>query len=106
MANELFLKTGNCVHRTLLKLTGGRIGWDVAKMPVLQLTTIGRKSGQPHTVMLTSPYQNGDTTVIVASKGGDPHHPAWFLNLRDNPDVEVAMKDQPKHKMTGARRER
>jgi deazaflavin-dependent oxidoreductase (nitroreductase family) len=100
MANDLFLKTGNFVHRTLLKLSGGRIGWDVAKMPAVQLTTIGRKSGQPHTVMLTSPYQKGDTIVIVASKGGDEHHPAWFLNLRDNPEVEVATKDHPKHKMT------
>jgi hypothetical protein len=53
MANDLFLKTGNFVHQTLLKLTGGRIGWDVAKMPAVQLTTIGRKSGQPRTVMLT-----------------------------------------------------
>ena len=100
MANDLFLKSGNFVHQTLLKLTGGRIGWDVAKMPAVQLTTIGRKSGQPHTVMLTSPYQKGDAIVIVASKGGDEHHPAWFLNLRDNPEVEVATKDHPKRKMT------
>jgi deazaflavin-dependent oxidoreductase (nitroreductase family) len=98
MANDLFLKSGNFVHRTLLKVTGGRIGWDVAKMPVVELTTIGRKSGEPRTVMLTSPYQRGDTIVIVASKGGDDRHPAWFLNLRDHPEVEVATKDQPKHK--------
>jgi deazaflavin-dependent oxidoreductase (nitroreductase family) len=100
MANDLFLKTGNVIHRALLKLTGGRVGWNVAKMPVLELTTKGRKSGQPRTVMLTSPYQKGDTLVIVASKGGDEHHPAWFLNLRDNPEVEVATKDRPKHKMS------
>jgi deazaflavin-dependent oxidoreductase (nitroreductase family) len=48
--------------------------------------------------MLTSPYQRGDSLVIVASKGGDDHHPAWFLNLRDHPEVEVTTKDQPKHK--------
>src|SRR5690606_2970560 len=66
---------------------------------VLELTTIGRKSGEPRTVMLTSPLQEGSTTVIVASRGGDDHHPAWFLNLRDNPDVEVAMKGEPRRRM-------
>jgi deazaflavin-dependent oxidoreductase (nitroreductase family) len=100
MPNDLVFKTANFVHRALLKVAGGRVGWDVSKMPVLQLTTIGRKSGEPRTVMLTSPYQKGDAMVIVASKGGDAHHPAWFLNLRDNPQVEVTTKDQPKQKMT------
>jgi deazaflavin-dependent oxidoreductase (nitroreductase family) len=47
--------------------------------------------------MLTSPWHEGDTYAIVASRGGDDTNPAWFLNLRDNPDVEVAMrgKKQP-----------
>ena len=38
-------------------------------MPVAELTTIGRKSGQARTTMLTSPYQEGDQTIIVASRG-------------------------------------
>ena len=100
MANDLFLKVGNAVHRTLLKATGGRIGWEVSKMPVVELTTIGRRSGEPRTVMLTTPHTEGDTIVVVASKGGDDRHPAWFLNLRENPDVEVKTQDQPKHAMT------
>lgn len=68
-------------------------------MPVLELTTTGRKSGQKRSVMLTSPLQEGSTIVIVASRGGDDHHPAWLLNLRDNPDVEVAFKGGPKQQM-------
>jgi deazaflavin-dependent oxidoreductase (nitroreductase family) len=100
MPDDLVFKAANTMHRALLKITGGRVGWEASKMPVLQLTTVGRKSGKPRTVMLTSPYQKGDTMVIVASKGGDDNHPAWFLNLRDNPEVEVTTKDQPKHKMT------
>jgi len=80
----------NTIHRGLLKLSGGRMGWSVGSMPVLELTTTGRKSGEPRSVMLTSPVQEGDTIVIVASRGGDDHHPAWFLNLRDQPRVEVA----------------
>ena len=68
-------------------------------MAVLELTTTGRKSGEPRTVMLTSPVQEGETIVIVASRGGDPTHPAWFLNLRDNPNVEVSFKGAPKKSM-------
>jgi deazaflavin-dependent oxidoreductase (nitroreductase family) len=68
-------------------------------MPVLELTTTGRKSGQRRSVMLTSPVQQGDAIVIVASRGGDDRHPAWFLNLRDNPDVEVAFAGKPKQSM-------
>lgn len=69
-------------------------------MPVLQLTTTGRKSKEPRSVMLTSPLQEGDTLVVVASRGGDDHHPAWFLNLRDQPKVQVAYKGGAKKPMT------
>ncbi|WP_410640291.1 nitroreductase/quinone reductase family protein [Amycolatopsis sp. lyj-346] len=98
MPSDFVLKTMNAVHRGLIKLTGGRVGWQVA-MPVLELTTVGRKSGQPRSVLLTSPHQEGDTVVVVASRGGDDTHPAWFLNLRDNPDVEVSLKGDPKRPM-------
>jgi deazaflavin-dependent oxidoreductase (nitroreductase family) len=89
MPTDLQLKAMNSIHRGLLKISGGRLGWRGLGMPVLELTTTGRKSGQPHKVMLTSPVQEGDAIVIVASRGGDDHHPAWFLNLRDRPDVQV-----------------
>ncbi|GHG25716.1 MULTISPECIES: nitroreductase/quinone reductase family protein [Amycolatopsis] len=98
MPSDFALKTMNAVHRGLIKLTGGRVGWQVA-MPVLELTTVGRKSGQPRSVLLTSPHQEGDAVVVVASRGGDDTHPAWFLNLRDNPDVEVSLKGGPKRPM-------
>ena len=92
MPSDFALKTMNAVHRTLLKVTGGRVGWSASNMPVLELTTIGRKTGKPHSVMLTSPVQEDDTLVIVASRGGDDTNPAWFLNLRDDPQVQVALK--------------
>jgi len=100
MPHDLVLKAMNGVHRLALSATCGKVGWDVAGMPVLELTTIGRKSGQPRAVMLTSPLQEGDTYVVVASRGGDDHHPAWFLNLRDNPAVEVSRKGGPKEQWT------
>lgn len=99
MPTDLQLKAMNTFHRVLLKASAGRLGWRVGGMPVLELTTTGRKSGQPRTVMLTSPVQQGDAIVIVASRGGDDHHPAWFLNLRDYPDAEVSVAGGPKQPM-------
>lgn len=99
MPSDFALKTMNAIHRGLLKVTGGRAGWKVANMPVLELTTTGRKTGRPRSVMLTSPVREGDALVVVASRGGDDQHPAWFLNLRDNPDVEVAVQGRPGQRM-------
>ena len=99
MPSDFALKTMNAVHRSLLKISGQRVGWNVSNMPVLELTTTGRKSGQPRTVMLTSPVQEGTTLVVVASRGGDDRPPAWLLNLQDNPDVEVALKGNGKQPM-------
>jgi len=96
---DVILKTMNTVHRALLRATGNRLGASLAGMPSLELTTIGRKSGTPRSVMLTSPLQEGDAYVVVASRGGDDIHPAWFLNLRDNPAVEVTVVGQPKRDM-------
>ena len=86
----------NTIHRTVQSVSGGRLGWSLAKMLVVELTTTGRKSGLPRSVMLTSPHQNGDTIVLVASRGGDDQHPAWLLNLRDNASVTVGTKHDTK----------
>ena len=88
MPSDASLKFMNAAHRVLLKVG---LGKRLLKMPVLELTTIGRTSGQPRAVMLTAPLVEGDTIVVVASRGGDDRHPAWFLNLRDRPDVQVSL---------------
>src|SRR5689334_22029602 len=100
MPSDFALKAMNTIHRGVLKLSFGHIGWDAAKMPVLELTTTGRKSGERRAVMLTSPLQDGDSIVIVASRGGDDQNPAWFLNLEANPAVEVSLRGRPKQPMT------
>ena len=59
--------------------------------PTLLLTTTGRKSGEPQTL----PLLYGDTeagVVIIASKGGAPKHPGWYLNLEANPEVKLQVK--------------
>lgn len=87
---DVVLKAMNTAHRLLIRLTGGRVGHSAMGMPVVELTTTGRRSGKQHTVLLTAPVHDGSSYVVVASRGGDDRHPAWFLNLREHPDVEVA----------------
>ena len=96
MPTDLSLKAMNAFHRTVLKASGGRLGWQAARMPVIELTTTGRKSGAAHTVMLTSPIQDGSALVVVASRGGDDAHTAWFLNIRSDPRVEVSLQGKPR----------
>lgn len=97
--SDLALKAMNRVHRIVLGATGGRLGWRASGMPVIELTTTGRRSGQPRSTMLTSPYQEDSTIVIVASRGGDDHHPAWYLNLKDHPEVTVSVGGEPPRRM-------
>ncbi len=97
--SDLLLKAVNATHRTLLRVSGGRIGREAAGMPVLELVTTGRRSGAPRAVMLTVPMREGEAYVVVASRGGDDRHPAWFLNLRDEPRVQVAVQGGPRQPM-------
>jgi len=69
-------------------------------MPVIELTTTGRRSGERRSTMLTSPVRDGGAYVVVASRGGDDHRPAWFLNLRDDPRVDVVIEGHPRIAMT------
>ncbi|HWP65801.1 MAG TPA: nitroreductase family deazaflavin-dependent oxidoreductase [Candidatus Limnocylindria bacterium] len=75
-------------NKWIYRATGGRLGGKFFGAPVMFLTTIGRKSGEPRTVPLLG-LAEGDTLVTVASKGGMSHHPMWYRNLTANPAVEV-----------------
>jgi deazaflavin-dependent oxidoreductase (nitroreductase family) len=96
MPSTRSMKLMESAHRFLQRLTGGKAGWKIAGMPVIELTTTGRKSGERRTTMLTSPARDGDAYVVVASRGGDDRNPAWFLNLRDDPLVEVVIEGHPR----------
>jgi deazaflavin-dependent oxidoreductase (nitroreductase family) len=76
------------VHQWIYETTDGRIGAELAGRPMLLLRTVGRRTGQPRTSALLY-VRDGDNHVVIASKGGAPHHPAWFLNLMARPDVEI-----------------
>lgn len=73
--------------------TGGAVGHEWNGATCLVLTTTGRKSGQPRKSALIY-AADGDNFVIVASKGGAPTHPSWYLNLTANPEVTVQVKDR------------
>ena len=79
----------------LYNLTGGRIQMNNAQDPVglLALTTTGRKSGQPRTVSLVY-IKSGSSYVVSASNAGRDRHPAWYFNLRSDPQVTVQIKGQ------------
>jgi deazaflavin-dependent oxidoreductase (nitroreductase family) len=89
LPKDLIFKVVTTIHRAVYDLSKGRLGGTTLGMPVLKLTTVGRKTGARRTTMLTSPLVDGDEIVLVASFGGDDRHPAWYLNLVAEPDVEV-----------------
>lgn len=99
MPSDLVLKAMNAIHRTVLSVSGGRAGWAAWDMPVLKLTTTGRRTGRARTVMLTSPLQECTTLVVVASRGGDDKPPAWLLNLQEAPEVTVSLQGEPTVRM-------
>jgi len=76
-------------HAALYRASGGRLGGRLRKgAPVLLLTTTGRKTGRRRTTPLLY-VEEGDRYVVVASAGGAPSHPAWYLNLRGNPAATI-----------------
>jgi len=65
---DISLKTMSQLHRAIVHLTGGQVLGSAFGMPVVELHTMGRKSGQPRSTMLTAPVTEGDRVVLVASK--------------------------------------
>jgi deazaflavin-dependent oxidoreductase (nitroreductase family) len=81
-------------HRTLLALTGGRFPQSIAGMPTLELHTIGAKTGERRSRLLTSPIVEEDRVVLIGSNGGGATSPGWVANVRANPEVEITMGDR------------
>jgi hypothetical protein len=75
-------------HVRRYRETGGEVGHIWNGVPTLLLTTTGRTSGEKRTAPLIY-GEDGGAYVVVASKGGAPQHPAWYLNLSADPAVEV-----------------
>jgi deazaflavin-dependent oxidoreductase (nitroreductase family) len=88
---DAFYKVGTGIHRAIFNISKGRIFGRAFGMPLIELVTTGRRSGKARATMLSAPIVDGDRLVLVASFGGDDRHPAWYLNLRSNPEVRVTI---------------
>ena len=86
---ELFWK----IHPRIYRWTGGRIGGQLMNLPVLLLTTTGRRTGAPRTRALMY-LPHGEAYVVIASFLGEPRHPDWWLNLRADPRATVRIGDR------------
>jgi deazaflavin-dependent oxidoreductase (nitroreductase family) len=79
-------------HVRRYRETGGQEGYEWNGVKTLILTTTGRHSGLERSKALIL-GEDGDRYVVVASKGGAPQHPAWYLNLASDPNVQVQVRD-------------
>ncbi|HET9692701.1 MAG TPA: nitroreductase/quinone reductase family protein [Acidimicrobiales bacterium] len=84
-------------HRTLLTLTGGRFPKRLIGMQPVELVTVGRKTGQRRSTLLTAPICDEQRVVLVASKGGHSDDPLWYKNLAANPDVDIIVNGTARH---------
>jgi deazaflavin-dependent oxidoreductase (nitroreductase family) len=78
-----FARLATAAHVALYRLSGGVVGGRAQHMPVLLLTTTGRKSGKEHTTPLVY-LADGDDYVVIASNGGQAKLPNWWLNMRES----------------------
>jgi deazaflavin-dependent oxidoreductase (nitroreductase family) len=90
----MFRVTGR-IHTALYRLSDGKVGGRMWGAPVLLLTVRGRRSGKRRTTPLLY-GTDGANLVVIASKGGDPRHPAWYLNLRGS-EADVRIGSEHRH---------
>jgi deazaflavin-dependent oxidoreductase (nitroreductase family) len=109
IGGRLFITVFPEIDRRLMPLTRGRLSTGLGQ-PVVLLHVRGAKSGVERTVPLLA-TKHGDLVVLIASKAGAVKHPAWFHNVKANPDVEVTLRGRERVPMRamiaeGAERDR
>ena len=88
------IKAVSAFHTLIYRLTRGRLGGRIDSLPILLLTTRGRKSGRRRTTPLVY-LRDGEELVLIASYGGRDEQPAWFWNLESNPQAQVQIGGRP-----------
>jgi deazaflavin-dependent oxidoreductase (nitroreductase family) len=78
-------------HVRVYRETRGDRGYIWNGAPILLLTTKGRRSGQARTIPIIF-TSHGSGWIVIASRGGSPTHPAWYLNILEDPHVQVQVK--------------
>jgi len=109
MPPKVVMRLISGTHELCYRLSGGVIGGRLGHLPVLLLTTTGRRSGRKRTIPLVY-LSDGENMVIIASNGGSDRHPEWWLNLRSQPKAEVQLGADARtvvaHRAEGDERER
>jgi deazaflavin-dependent oxidoreductase (nitroreductase family) len=106
----LLSHTAHLFDRFLMSITGGRhsLAALITGLPVINLTTIGAKSGRSRTVPLLG-IPDGENLILIASNWGSGRHPGWYYNIRANPEVQVETAGQTTpytaHETEGAERQ-
>jgi F420H(2)-dependent quinone reductase len=93
-----FIRLAWSVHRGIYRVTGGRVGlWRprANRWGTLRLTTVGRRTGQPRSVMVGY-FEDGSDLVTMAMNGWGEGEPAWWLNLLAHPDATVDLASGPR----------
>jgi deazaflavin-dependent oxidoreductase (nitroreductase family) len=76
------------LHRWIFRASGGLLGGRLGGLPILLLTTRGRKSGEAREVALGY-LREGEAYVVIASNAGEDSHPGWWLNLMAEPEARI-----------------
>ena len=86
-------KVGNRLHVAVYRLSGGKAGNKIANLPLLLITTFGRRSGKPTTNPVVF-VQDGQDYLVSATNGGSNWHPDWYLNLKARPEATIQIGGQ------------
>lgn len=93
VSRRSFLVLAWKVHKLVWRLSGGRLGTRTIGMPVLELITTGRKSGEPRSVLLTY-MEHGAAYAVIASNAGHTTDPSWWRNLEAQPRATVRIQSR------------
>lgn len=108
-ANRFKMKVASRVHLALYRITAGRITGTIAGLPILLLTTTGRKTRRRTTIPLVY-LRDGRDVVVIGSNGGNRNHPSWYANLLEDQRVEVQIRGDKTSRLaataSGAERDR
>lgn len=87
------IKAANRVHVALYRVSGGKFAGRIANLPILLITTFGRKSGKPYTNPVVY-LKDGQDYLVTASAGGMDWSPGWYFNLKNKPRARIQIGDQ------------
>jgi deazaflavin-dependent oxidoreductase (nitroreductase family) len=87
------LNLANNIHVGLYRMSKGKFANTIANLPILLITTIGRKSGKPHTNPVVY-LKVGQDYLVTASAGGMDWNPGWYLNLKNRPEAKIEIGER------------